>query len=301
MDSSEKLGIDLGGSKIAAIALSGCGNVLFQTRITTPRNSYGEVISAIVALVNQAKIACSDEPTVGIGIPGSQSLKSGLIQNANSTWMNGRDFQRDITEALGQPVKIANDANCLALSESFDGAAMGVKTVFGVIIGTGCGGGLVVDGKILAGRHAITGEWGHTPMPWPNNSEFPAPVCWCGRKGCLELWVSGSGMERDCRATSSEHLSAAEIASQAADGDLECGKLVENHCERLARGLAMISNILDPDVIVLGGGLSNMDHLYIKLPELMAPYIFADHFNASIRQAVHGDASGVRGAARLWD
>ncbi len=300
MISSEKIGIDLGGSKIAGIVLGDVDKVLFENRLATPKGDYHAVVQSIVGLVAQAKSVCHGKPTVGIGIPGSLSPQTGRIQNANSTWMNGQDFQNDITQALGQPVKVANDANCLALSENRDGAAVGAKTVFAVIIGTGCGGGLVVNGKAVTGRHAITGEWGHTPLPWPNNSEFPAPLCWCGRKGCLEMWVSGSGIERDCRVTTTKTLSAEEISSRVAS-DPECRRLVDNHCDRLARGLAVIVNILDPDVIVLGGGLSRMDHLYDKLPELIAPYIFADHFSPNIKRPVHGDASGVRGAARLWD
>jgi len=300
MISSDKIGIDLGGSKIAGIVLSNVDKVLFENRLATPKGDYRAVVQSIVGLVAQARSVCQSQPTVGIGIPGSQSPQTGRIQNANSTWMNGQDFSNDITEALGQPVKIVNDANCLALSENRDGAAVGAKTVFAVIIGTGCGGGLVVNGKVVTERHAIAGEWGHAPLPWPNDSEFPPPLCWCGRKGCLEMWVSGSGIERDCRTTTTKTLSAEEISSRVAS-DPECRQMVDDHCDRLARGLAMISNIIDPDVIVLGGGLSNMDHLYRKLPALMAPYIFADHFSPNIKRPVHGDASGVRGAARLWD
>ncbi len=296
-----KIGIDLGGTKIAAIVLSATGGVLFETRVATPRGNYQGVIASIHALVQQAMTFCNGEATIGIGIPGSQSPQTGLIQNANSTWMNGQDFRSDIAAALGQPVKLANDANCFALSESYDGAACDAKTVFGVIIGTGCGGGLIVDRKLATGRHAIAGEWGHTPLPWPDESEFPAPICWCGRKGCLEVWVSGSGLERDCKTVSGMHFTADEISERASSGDEVCRDLLNRHCDRLARGLAMISNIIDPDVIVLGGGLSKMNHLYTQLPQLMEPYIFADHFSPDIRSPVHGDASGVRGAARLWD
>jgi len=310
MTGHNKIGIDLGGTKIAAVALSGSDKVLFEARMATPKGDYHGVIKAIAALVEQAKATCGgptigSEPTIGIGIPGSQNPQTGLIQNANSTWMNGKDFQRDVSAALGQPVRLANDADCFTLSESHDGAGIDARTVFGVIIGTGCGGGLVIDGKLLAGRHAIAGEWGHTPLPWPNNSEFPAPVCWCGRQGCLELWVSGSGLERDFnttnKAVSGQDLSADEISWRALEGDEACRNALDHHCDRLARGLAMVSNIIDPDVIVLGGGLSNMGHLYQRLPDLMEPYIFADPVNIDIRCPLHGDASGVRGAARLWD
>ncbi len=301
MKTGNKIGIDLGGSKISAIALDDSGGVLFEKRMTTPKGDYPGVVHKITQLVGQARVKCENNPAIGIGIPGSCSPQTGKIQNANSTWMNGQDFQTDISTALNQPVKIANDANCFVLSESYDGAAADAKTVFGVIIGTGCGGGLVINGQLQTGRHAISGEWGHTPLPWQNKSEFPAPQCWCGRKGCLELWVSGSGLERDCLAITQKTLSATEISSHAQNGDKKCRDLLNNHADRLARGLAMITNIIDPDVIVLGGGLSNMDHLYDDLPKLMAPYVFADHFVPNIKRPVHGDDSGVRGAARLWD
>jgi len=301
MSNHDRIGIDLGGTKIAAIVLSAKEKVLFEARVPTPKGDYQKVISAIAELVKQAKQVCGPEPTIGIGIPGSQSPQSGLIQNANSTWMNGMDFRHDICQALGQPVRLANDANCFVLSESHDGSAVDANTVFGVIIGTGCGGGVVVDGKLVNGRHAIAGEWGHTPLPRPDENEFLAPQCWCGRKGCLELWVSGSGLERDFKAINGHSLKADEISAGSISGDRTCFEALERHCSRLARGLAMVSNILDPDIIVLGGGLSNMSHLYDQLPAKMAPFIFADNVSVDIRSPVHGDASGVRGAARLWD
>jgi len=303
MESREKIGIDLGGTKIAVIVLAAnSSKILFEARTATPKGDYHGVIKAITGLVDQAKGFCGGaDPTIGIGIPGSQAALSGLIQNANSTWMNGMDFHHDMSQALGQPVKLANDANCFTLSESHDGAASDAKSVFGVIIGTGCGGGIVVDGKLFHGHHAIAGEWGHTPLPWPNATEFPARQCWCGRHGCLELWVSGSGLERDFKINSRYSLSAEEIVTGSLAGDQSCSEALDRHCDRLARGLAMVCNILDPDVIVLGGGLSNMSHLYEKLPELMIPYIFADDVSVDIRRPMYGDASGVRGAARLWD
>ena len=302
MKSRDKIGIDLGGTKVAVIVLdANSSKVLFEERTATPKGDYYEVIKTITELVAQAKGFCNTTPTIGIGIPGSQAGVSGLIQNANSTWMNGMNFHHDITQALGQPVKLANDANCFTLSESLDGAARDAKTVFGVIIGTGCGGGIVVDGKLIQGHHAIAGEWGHTPLPWPNAAEFPAPQCWCDRHGCLELWVSGSGLERDFNAISGTILSAKEIESHSLAGDQSCREALDKHCDRLARGLAMVCNIIDPDVIVLGGGLSNMNHLYDQLPALMNPYIFADDASVDIRRPIYGDASGVRGAARLWD
>lgn len=296
-----RIGIDLGGTKTEVIAISDDDLVIYSKRVATPKHDYEGVLDAIAELVLQAKVVCSKKPTIGIGIPGSQSPQGKVIQNANSTWMNGRNFLKDISAKLNQDVRLANDANCLALSESYDGVAKNADTVFAVIIGTGCGGGLVVNNKLLIGRHAIGGEWGHTPLPWPEDCEIPAPQCWCGRKGCLELWVSGSGLERDCLQTTDLTLTAAEITTRAEEGDKSCSNLIDNHCNRLARGLAMVTNIIDPDVIVLGGGLSNMQHLYQRLPKMMTPFVFTDNFSADIRAPLHGDASGVRGAARLWD
>lgn len=301
MSKAEKIGIDVGGTKIAAIVLGPDDTVLFEDRLPTPKNDYQGVLAAISTLVARARRVTGPHAQVGLGIPGSVSPATGVVQNANSTWMNNRDFHTDIERRLGQPVKIANDANCLALSEARDGAGKGKEVVFAVIIGTGCGGAVVVNNKLLTGRHAIAGEWGHTPLPWARATETPGPQCWCGQKGCLELWVSGSGMERDFTAKTGKYLTAADIHTLAADGQPACQSVLENHTDRLARGLALISNIIDPDVIILGGGLSNMPHLYRDLPARMAPYIFADHFKTAIRPAVHGDASGVRGAARLWE
>lgn len=302
-----KIGIDIGGTKIAIIAMDGVAGdqVLYEDRVATPKGDYAGVIAAICGLVtgtqNHIGVPETDGISIGIGIPGSISPQSGNVQNANSTWMNGRNFQADITRALGQNVRLANDANCLALSEAYDGAAVDAASVFAVIIGTGCGGGLVVNRRLHTGRHAIAGEWGHTPLPWLNDTEYPAPACWCGRHGCLEVWVSGSGLERDGQAVTGNSLAAHQIAVRAEAGDESCKELMVRHCDRLARGLAMITNIVDPDVIVLGGGLSQLGHLYRDLPEKMKTHVFSDHFKPDIRPPVHGDASGVRGAARLWD
>ncbi len=299
-----KIGVDLGGTKIAVVALSPSNQTLFSNRLSTPKGNYQGVLETIHDLVNQAKKNVGangkDDASIGIGIPGSVSPQTGLIQNANSTWMNAKPFQTDIESILDQPVKLANDANCLALSESFDGAAKGAGTVFGVIIGTGCGGGLIVNGKLIEGRHAICGEWGHTPLPWLKPEEFPGPACWCGQNGCLETWISGTGLEKAFQGAFGQAVSAQEIASRAAAGNKNAKTCLDLHADRLARGLALVTNLYDPDVIVLGGGLSNMDHLYEQLPFLMKPYVFADAFEANIKKPVHGDASGVRGAARLW-
>lgn len=301
MKPPNKIGIDVGGTKIAAVVFGAGDEVLFEARLPTPKHDYEGVLRVIAELADQARHHAGSAASIGIGIPGSVSPASNVVQNANSTWMNGRDFQKDIEVLLKQPVRVANDANCLALSEAHDGAGQAMKVVFAVIIGTGCGGAIVVDKKLLTGRHAIAGEWGHTPLPWPTSDEFPAPVCWCGRSGCLEQWVSGSGLESDFEKMTGKALAGEQIVEGAEKGDTSCKLALENHSDRLARGLAMVTNILDPDVIVLGGGLSNMPHLYKHLPQKMSQYIFADHFKPVIKPAVHGDASGVRGAARLWD
>lgn len=296
-----RIGVDLGGSKIASVALDRDGRMLAERRSPTPSGDYGGVIAAIADHVAALEGEAGGRGTVGIGMPGSISPATGLVQNANSIWLNGRDFGGDVERALGRPVRLANDANCFALSEAADGAARGTHVVFGVIIGTGCGGGIVVAGRPILGRHHVSGEWGHNPLPWAEPSEYPGPACWCGRKGCLELWVSGSGLERDHLAATGERATAVEIETAAGlvNGAAARASL-ERHAERLARGLAHVVNIIDPDVIVLGGGLSSMAHLYVVLPGLIAPHVFADHCRADIRPPAHGDASGARGAARLW-
>ncbi len=306
-----KIGIDLGGTKIAAIALVTGerplegrvpdDEVLFSHRLATPKGDYIGVLSSIKTLVDMAHKEVGTNASIGIGIPGSLSPQTGLVQNANSTWLNSKPLKADIEQFLNLPVKLANDANCLALSESYDGAAQGANVVFGVIIGTGCGGGLIVNGNLIEGRHAVGGEWGHTPLPWLKPDEYPGPQCWCGHRGCIETWVSGTGMEQDYKRASSQYLRGEEIVSRAKAGDETAVKCLKSHVDRLARSLAMVTNLYDPDVIVLGGGLSNLDHLYEQLPFLMRPFVFADHFEENIKKPVHGDASGVRGAARLWD
>jgi fructokinase len=234
--------------------------------------------------------------TVGIGIPGVISPATGLVKNANSIALNGHRFDHDMSEALAREVRVENDANCFALSEAADGAGQGAPCVFGVIIGTGCGGGIVVDGKVVGGRHRIAGEWGHTPLPWPRADEYPPPPCWCGQAGCLELYLAGPGLARSCDAPD-----AAAVLARAEAGDARAAAALDRHADRLARGLAVICNVLDPDIIVLGGGLSNMGHLYVRVPVLLRGYVFSDVLDTPVLRNRHGDSSGVRGAAWLWD
>ncbi len=301
---SLRIGVDLGGTKIAAIVLDAEGRERFASRIPTPKGDYEATLCSIAELVEEAERQC-DLPRggarVGIGMPGSLSPVTGRVQNANSVVLNGRPFREDLEEVLERPVRLANDANCLALSEAIDGSAAGARTVFAVILGTGCGGGLVVDGRILSGLNRAGGEWGHNPLPWARPEETPGPLCWCGRRGCLETWVSGSGLQRDFEESSGRPLSGEEIVSAAAARDAMAAAALERHADRLARGLAHVVNIFDPEVIVLGGGLSALSYLYEEVPVLMKRHVFADAPRITLRPPVHGDASGVRGAARLWD
>ena len=294
-----RLGIDLGGTKIAGVVLDGQGHVCAETRVASPQNGYAATIETIAGVVTALAAGLEARPSIGIGMPGSISPRTGLVQNANSTWLNGKPFDRDVAARLSQPVRFANDANCFALSEASDGAAAGARSVFGVILGTGCGGGLVLDGRLIDGPRGIGGEWGHNPLPWPSADEHPGPRCWCGRHGCLETWVSGTGLAADHARATGERISAAEVAARAARNRSAAATLAR-HADRLARGLAHVVNIFDPEVIVLGGGLSQLDHLYEQLPNLIRPHIFADDPVVDIRRPHWGDASGVRGAARLW-
>jgi fructokinase len=298
-----RIGIDLGGTKIAGIALGSDGQTLGSTRVSSPQGRYDSTVVAIADVVleleRQAAVSTS-QASVGIGMPGSLSPVTKLIQGANSTWLNGRSFDVDLAARLGRPVKIANDANCFALSEATDGAAAGASSVFGVIIGTGCGGGVVVHGRVLEGARGIAGEWGHNPLPWATASEHPGQTCWCGRPGCLETWVSGSGMAADHKRTTGNILTGEQIAAAAMAGDAAAQSTLDRHASRLARGLSHVVNLFDPDVIVLGGGLSQLPHLYRVLPDLMARWVFSDQPNITIRPPKWGDSSGVRGAAWLW-
>jgi len=301
MDAPLRIGIDVGGSKIAAVAMRADGEVARPLRVATPQHDCYGVIEAIAGLVTRLESETGETGSVGIGMPGSISPVTGLVQNANSTWLNGKPFADDLERRLARPLRLANDANCLALSEAHDGAGKGARTVFGVILGTGCGGGIVTGGKVLTGRHAASGEWGHNPLPWTEGREHPGPSCWCGRRGCLEAWLSGPALERQYADAAGQRLPAAAIAARAGDDDAVASGVLQRHAGRLARGLAHVVNLLDPDVIVLGGGLSNLAHLYEVLPGLMTPYIFADRPCPDIRPPRHGDISGVRGAARLWE
>jgi fructokinase len=293
-----RLGIDLGGTKIEIVALDRDGGVRLRKRRPTP-GDYGATIGAIAALVAGAERETGEPGTVGVGIPGSLSPATGLVRNANTQALNGRPLDKDIAAAIGREVIVTNDANCLAMSEAADGAGAGYRTVFAVIMGTGCGGGIVSSGRILDGPNGTAGEWGHTPLPWMRPEEFPGPRCWCGRLGCLETYLSGTGLARDCDGP--EARDASGIPARAAAGEARAAAALARHADRLARALGLIANILDPDVIVLGGGVSNMAHLYTEVPPIMARHVFGDVARTPIVQARHGDSSGVFGAARLWD
>jgi fructokinase len=297
--SDVRLGVDLGGSKIAGVALDPVGGTLAEHRIAAPRGDYAATLDAISDMVAHLERLAGARGSIGIGMPGSIAA-SGLVQNANSTWLNGRPFARDLDTRLGRPVRLANDANCFALSEAIDGAGAGAPSLFGVILGTGCGGGLVVGGRLIDGARGIGGEWGHNPLPWSAADEHPGPRCWCGRNGCMEVWVSGPGLEADHARVAAVALGCEDIAARAEAGEAAAIGTLERHAGRLARGLAHVVNIFDPHVIVLGGGLSNLTHLYAALPGLMAPYVFAEKGHVDVRPPRWGDAGGVRGAARLW-
>jgi fructokinase len=295
-----RIGVDFGGTKIEAAALSPEGHLLTSRRTGTP-GDYDAALLAVRDLVAEVEQEVGQEGTVGVGAPGSLSPRSGLMRNANAVYLNGRPFREDLTQVLGRPVRMANDANCLALSEAWDGAAAGAKVTVAIILGTGCGGGVVVEGRLIEGANGIGGEWGHTPLPWPDASENPGPACWCGQRGCLETWVSGSGLRRNFQAMTGRTLTGEAIVAAAEAGDPSATIAVDRLIDRLARAMAVLCNTVDPDVFVLGGGLSNVDLLYERLPGLIAPRVFSDQWASSIRKARWGDSSGVRGAARLWD
>ena len=294
-----RIGIDLGGTKIEAIAIDGTREML-RRRVAAPRGDYDATISAVRQLVAAIERELGTTGTVGIGIPGAISPATGLVKNANSTWLIGRPLDRDLARALDRPVRVTNDANCFALSEATDGAAQGARSVFGVILGTGTGGGIVVNGHVLEGRHRIGGEWGHNPLPWMQEDEFPGPLCYCGRTGCIETFLSGPGLSATYAAIADRQVEAAGIAALAASGDAGAHRALGLYEARLGRALASIINVLDPDVIVLGGGLSNIAGLYTRVPPLVAPFVFSDSADTPIVPPRHGDSSGVRGAAWLW-
>lgn len=295
-----RIGVDLGGTKIEAIALDGIGRELDRRRVATPQGDYRATIEAVASLVQGVEHAAGSAGTVGIGTPGAPSRRTGLLRNSNSTCLNGRPLAADLEARLGRPVRIANDANCFALSEAVDGAAAGARVVFGVILGTGVGGGIVIDGQPLEGLNAIAGEWGHNPLPWPEAGELPGQPCYCGRSGCIETWVSGPGLAADHGRATGARLSPPEIVARADAGDEACEASLARYESRVARGLASVINLLDPDVIVLGGGLSNPDRFYRNLPALLARHVFSDHVATPVVRNVHGDSGGVRGAAWLW-
>ncbi len=295
-----RIGVDLGGTKIEAIALADDGSIPVRLRIATPRHDYRATLLAIAGLVSEIEAQIGQRASVGIGMPGALSPATGLVKNANSTWLNGQPLAQDLSALLDRPLRFANDANCFALSEASDGAAAGGACVFGVIIGTGTGGGVVVNGQALTGVNAIGGEWGHNPLPAPLPDELPGPACYCGRHGCIETFLSGPGLARDHERATGLALEPAEIARRADDGDAQATATLERYEDRMARALASIINVLDPDVIVLGGGMSNVARLYHRVPARWSRYVFSDRVDTRLVPPRHGDSSGVRGAAWLW-
>jgi fructokinase len=298
-----RIGVDLGGTKIEAIALDADGRCRLRRRVPTPRDDYAATVETIAGLVLGFERELGGRAVVGIGTPGAVSPATGLMKNANSVWLNGQPLAADLERRLARRLRFANDANCFALSEARDGAAAGARVVFGVIVGTGTGGGLVVDGRVWTGPNAIAGEWGHNPLPWPRDGEWPGPPCYCGKTACIETFLSGPGLTRDHRLTAggTGDLDAAAIAARAARGDAGAAASLARYEERMARALASVVNVLDPDVIVLGGGMSNLDRLYRAVPRLWGAYVFSDRVDTRLVPPRHGDTSGVRGAAWLWE
>lgn len=325
-----RIGIDLGGTKTEIICLDQGGKELYRQRVPTKKNDYVQTVKTLTYLVRQAEETLGITGTVGMGMPGSISSVTGLVKNANSTWLNGHPLDRDFSEALGRPVRVENDANCFAVSEATDGAAAGEKIVFGVIIGTGCGGGVVIDGKPLRGLNGIGGEWGHNPLPYPHPAppaidsaffeaapdvtdaipvyyadtprtvEYPGPLCYCGKRGCQETWISGTGLKNDYLRVTGEELSTHAVIAAAQAGESKAVAALARYTDRLARALSVVINLIDPDVIVLGGGMSNVTSLYEDVPRLWGKYIFSDTVHTKLLPPRFGDSSGVRGAAWLW-
>jgi len=294
-----RIGIDLGGTKIEAIALDDTGAVLMRRRVATPADNYAAILAAIADLVTTVEHQCGQRGSVGIAIPGAISQRTGLVKNANTVVLIGHTLESDLADTLARPVRLENDANCFALSEAVDGAAASAAIVFGVILGTGVGGALVVDRRIVVGRNRIGGEWGHNPLPWAR-AEDHARACYCGKSGCIETFLSGPGLAADYRRRAGKELSAQDIVLAASAGDGVAADCLEAYQDRLARGLASVINVIDPDAIVLGGGLSNIAQLYTALPPLIEKYAFSDRIDTPVLRAAHGDSSGVRGAAWLW-
>jgi len=295
-----RIGIDLGGSKIEGLVLDRDGSECVRERVATPQGDYQGTLRAIGALVASLEAGAAATCSIGIGMPGTRSRATGLVKNSNSVCLNGQPLHRDLEALLGRELRFANDADCFVLSEATDGAAAGKDSVFGVIVGTGTGGGIVYHGRLLSGPNGIAGEWGHNPLPWPLADELPGPRCYCGRRGCIETWLSGPGLARDHAAHTGESRDAAAIAAYAADGDPAAYTSLEHYADRMARALASIINIIDPDVIVLGGGISNIEWLYDAVPRRWGEYVFSDAVDTRLVRAQHGDSSGVRGAACLW-
>jgi fructokinase len=296
-----RIGVDLGGTKIEAIGLNSEGKELRRIRVATPKGDYDGTVAAIADLVRQIEEATHRVGSVGVGIPGTMVAATGLVKNANSTWLNGRPLQSDLCEALKREVRLANDANCFAVSEATDGAAKGAGVVFGVIVGTGCGGGVVMNGRVHAGPNGLAGEWGHTPLPWASGDELPGPLCYCGKHGCLETWISGTGLAGDFTRVTGRELRGEEIVAAAEQGDAQAMAALDRLEDRMARGLAVIVNILDPDIIVVGGGLSKLDRLYTGVKARLGDLCFGGNADTPLVRAMYGDSSGVRGAAWLWN
>ncbi len=295
-----RIGIDLGGTKTYGVALDRDGSVRASKRVDTPRHDYDAIVRAVVDIARELEAGVGERCSVGVGMPGCVSTATGLVKGANTVVLIGRPFDRDLSAALARPVRVENDANCFALSEAADGAAAGAPVVFGVIVGTGTGGGVVVDGRVLRGANAIGGEWGHNPLPWPRDEERPGPPCYCGKAGCIETFLSGPGLASDHRRATGATLDAAAIAALADVGDATALATLDRYADRMARSLATVINVLDPDVVVLGGGVSNIARLYDAVPRAWGRYVFSDAVRTRLARAKHGDASGVRGAAWLW-
>jgi fructokinase len=295
-----RIGVDVGGTKIEGLALSDTGEELDRIRVPTPRGDYDATVAAIADVVHRLESSTGEQGTVGMGTPGSIDPATGVIKGSNSVALNGRPLAADVGAALGREARIANDADCLALSEAIDGAAAGEQNVFAAILGTGVGGGIVIGSRPVGGPNAIAGEWGHNPLPWPRVEESPGPYCYCGRRGCIERWLSGPALERQHAEITGELVGADEVSARIESGDPGAMAALEFFADRAARALASIINVLDPDVIVLGGGVSNIEALYTAVPALWDRYVFSDTVLTRLRQAVHGDSSGVRGAAWLW-
>ena len=296
-----RIGIDLGGTKIEAIALDDNGIELFRHRINTPQHDYPATLDAIFELVKELESQTQQTGSVGLGIPGAISPATSLVKNANSTWLIGKPLDKDLEVKLGKPVRIANDANCFVMSEATDGAGKDADIVFGVIIGTGTGGGICINRQLVVGSNAIAGEWGHNPLPWPSATETPGPDCYCGKQGCIETFLSGTGFARHFHQQNSKQLSAPEIVTLAEQGNEQAEQALQVYEDRMARALASVINIIDPHVIVLGGGMSNIQRLYDNVPKLWGNYVFSDKVHTQLLPNMHGDSSGVRGAAWLWN